>query len=271
VEGVPIISLLGTPSTLSIVGPIFGQTADDTAQAISEYFSSTKVGIGSFPGAYGTTYNNTTGASSSAPSTTNAMRTAILATDGGFQDAASASTVSWNMGFPVLLTPTGSLAPQAQQAIVNLGIQQVIVMGGPVAVSDAVVTQLEGMGVSVLRIAGQDYTDTSQLLAQFEQNDVNTSGVVNGLGWSGGGNPLVIARGDFYSDAITGSAFAGSNRMPILLTVDPNTVGAPLTAFLNNAGSTTATFPTDQLNILGGTLAITSATQQAMFSALAAG
>ena len=269
----PITSLLGTASTLSVVGPISGQTADDTAQAISEYFSSASVGYGSFPGAYGTSYNNTTGASSAAPSTTNAMRTAVLATDGGFQDAASASAMSWNRHFPVLLTPTGSLAPQAQQAIVNLGIQQVIVMGGPLAVSDAVVTQLEGMGVSVLRIAGQDYTDTSQLLAQFEQNSVNQLGIENGLGWGGGegGNSLVIARGDFFSDGITGSALAGISRTPILLTVDPNTVGAPLTAFLNNAGSTTAMFPVDQLNILGGTLAITAATQQALFSALAAG
>lgn len=269
----PINSLLGSPATLSVVGPIFGQTADDTSQAIAEYFGSSAIGSGSFPGAYGTAYNNTTGTSSSAPSTTNAMRTAFLATDGGFQDAASASTVSWNKGFPVLLTPTASLAPQAQQAIVNLGIQQVIVMGGPVAVSNAVVTQLQGMGVSVLRIAGQDYTDTSQLLAQFEQSGLNLSGIVSGLEWGNvhAGNPLVIARGDFYSDAITGSALAGVNQQPILLTVDPNTVGTPLTTFLNNAGSNTALFPTDRLEILGGTLAITPTTQQALFAALAAG
>lgn len=35
------------------------------------------------------------------------------------------------------------------------------------AVSDAVVAQLSALGVSVLRIAGADYTNTAQLLAQL--------------------------------------------------------------------------------------------------------
>ncbi|MGP0107730.1 MAG: beta strand repeat-containing protein [Acidimicrobiales bacterium] len=286
--GTVVQSGLTGPSTVSVVGPIFGQTADDTSQAIAEYLGSSSVGTLSAPGAYGsgtTMYNDTAGNGSAAPSTTNAMRTAIVATDGGFQDAVVGSAPAYNRGFPVLLTPTGSLGSQAQNAIVDLGIQQVIVIGGQLAVSNAVVTSLQGMGVSVIRIAGADYTDTSQLLAQFDQNAVNAQGVANGLGWGDpeGNNQVVVARGDFFADAETVSALAGNGygpngygipdyqAMPILLTMDPNTIGTPVTTFLNNAGGTYAPFPVFTITVSGGPLAIAPATLAGLMAALAQG
>jgi putative cell wall-binding protein len=274
--GTVVQSGLTGPSTVSVVGPIFGQTADDTSQAIAEYLGSSSVGTLSAPGAYGsgtTQYNDTAGNGSAAPSTTNVMRTAIVATDGGFQDAVVGSAPAYNRGFPVLLTPTGSLGSQAQNAIVDLGIQQVIVIGGQLAVSNAVVTSLQGMGVSVIRIAGTDYTDTSQLLAQFDQNAVNAQGVPNGLGWGDplGNNGVVVARGDFFADAETSSDLAGSTAQPILLTFDPNTIGTYVTTFLNNAGSTYAPFPVFTITVMGGPLAIAPATLAGLMSALAQG
>jgi len=286
--GTVVQSGLTGPSTVSVVGPIFGQTADDTSQAIAEYSGSSSVGTLSAPGAYGsgtTMYNDTAGNGSAAPSTTNAMRTAIVATDGGFQDAVVGSAPAYNRGFPVLLTPTGSLGSQAQNAIVDLGIQQVIVIGGQLAVSNAVVTSLQGMGVSVIRIAGTDYTDTSQMLAQFDQNSINAQGVVNGLGWGNpfGNNQVVVARGDFFADAETVSALAGGGygpngygipvyqAMPILLTMDPNTIGTPVTTFLNDAGATFAPFPVFTITVSGGPLAIAPATLTGLMAALAQG
>jgi hypothetical protein len=212
------------------------------------------------------------------------MRTAIVATDGGFQDAVVGSAPAYNRGFPVLLTPTGSLGSQAQNAIVDLGIQQVIVIGGQLAVSNAVVTSLQGMGVSVIRIAGTDYTDTSQLLAQFDQNSL--PGLQNdGLGWGNplGNNQVVVARGDFFADAETVSDLAGNGYgpngygipdyqpMPILLTMDPNTIGTPVTTFLNNAGATNAPFPVFTITVSGGPLAIAPATLTGLMAALAQG
>ncbi|MDA8070827.1 MAG: cell wall-binding repeat-containing protein [Actinomycetota bacterium] len=267
----PVTSLVGTPENVQVVGPIYGQTADGTAQAVAEYFSTAGVNSMTVPGAYGM-YNDTTGNSSSAPSTTEPLRTAILATDAGFQDAASASAIAYK-GYPLLLTPTASLGSQAQQAIVNLGIQQVIVMGGPLAISDNVVTQLQALGVSVLRIAGQDLGDTSQMTAQFEQNSQNLAGAPDGLGWGvkGGANSVLVARGDYFSDAITGSAVAGVYREPILLTLNPNSVSPSVITFLNNAGSNAAQYPVIALNILGGPLAITQTTVNTLFAALANG
>jgi len=238
----------GTPYLLQ-VQRIFGQTADGTAEAVTQSFPFHFDGSDSFPAAYTTTaggadmYNDTTGNSgtveTSAPDVD--VQTALLATDNGFQDAASASVIAYD-GLPLLLTNGSTLSPEAAAAIEDQGIQQVIVLGGPLAISDAVITQLEGLGVSVLRIAGQDYTDTSQLLAQFELNSSVVDGSPSdGLDWAeSDGQGLTFARGDFYSDAIVAAeaSFGDSedHPVPILLTENPTTAGTYLTKFLNTEG-----------------------------------
>ena len=234
----------GTPYLLQ-VQRIYGQTADGTAEAVTQSFPFHFDGSDSFPAAYTTTaggadmYNDTTGNSgtveSSAPDTD--VQTALLATDSGFQDAASASVIAYD-GLPLLLTNGSTLSPEAAAAIEDQGIQQVIVLGGPLAISDAVITQLEALGVSVLRIAGQDYTDTSQLLAQFELNGSAVDGSPeDGLYWAHDDQGLTFARGDFYSDAIVASEVAGDEPLtPILLTENPTTAGTYLTKFLNTEG-----------------------------------
>ncbi len=274
-------SLLGSAQDLAVT-QIYGQTQYGTAQAIAQYFGATGVASGSFVGAYPTsttgtsTYNTTSGLSGTlAPASSAPSKVAILATGENYPDAMAASAMSYAQQWPVLLTEQASLAPEAQAAIVNLGIQQVVVMGGPLAVSDAVITQLSGMGVSVLRIAGTDYTDTSQLLAQFELNSA-TSGL--GLGWaqcyvmqSSSSTPcsygVNVSRGDFYTDALAGSVVAGRTRTPILLTLDPNTLGTGIPA-LFKAEAANNTFA-DSLTVFGGPLAVSQATETAVLLAIA--
>ena len=196
----------GQPVNL-VVQQIFGQTADGTAAAVATFPGAGLPGTGNFQGAYAGPFNDTTGSSgspaSSAPDTP--VTTAILATDQSFTDAASASAVAYSNHFPLLLTGPSSLSPDAVTALTNDAVQQVIVMGGPIAISDNVLSQVEALGISVLRVAGQDFTDTSQLLAQFELNSVNGAGLTNGLDW----DPffMTIARGDYYTDAIVASRY----------------------------------------------------------------
>ena len=135
------------------------------------------------------------------------------------------------------------------------------------------------MGISVLRVAGQDFTDTSQLLAGFELNSINfLTGITTGLDY----DPLFLsfARGDYYTDAIVaaraGQVFGG---VPILLTWDPNNEGNPsgtnyLGPFLKTVGqsfSDTGT-PTDQtinsMLFVGGPLAISTALQATIGTSL---
>ncbi|HEY1989438.1 MAG TPA: cell wall-binding repeat-containing protein [Acidimicrobiales bacterium] len=259
----------GQPVNL-VVQQIFGQTADGTAAAVATFPGAGLPGTGHFPGAYAGTFNDTTGSNgspaSSAPDTN--VTTAILSTDQGFQDSASSSVIADNMHFPLLLTGPSTLSPDAATALTNDAVQQVIVMGGPIAISDNVLTQVEALGISVLRVAGQDYTDTSQLLGQFELASVDSSGLTNGLDWNSG--VLSFARGDYYTDGIIASRFSGiPTPNPILLTWDPNNEGNPsgtnyLGAFLQSVGQVTKDpgTPTDgtinSLFLFGGPFAISS-------------
>jgi hypothetical protein len=154
--------------------------------------------------------------------------------------------------------------------LVNDSIQQVIVMGGPIAISDNVLTQVEALGMTVIRIAGQDFTDTSQKLAQFDLNSVNSAGQANGLDYEA--PALSIARGDYYTDAIVASQIAGVGMTPILLTWDPNNTGQPggtdyLGPFLTQVGQTVmdpgdpADGTVNNLVLFGGMFAISSALQ----------
>jgi putative cell wall-binding protein len=288
--GSEIVNTLGAVVDLQVT-QIYGQTAYDTAADIAEYLGAPVVGTASFSGAYAGTnsssgngmYNDTSGTASSAPSTSTRLPTAILATGENYPDALSGSVLSYVKKFPLLLTTTDSLSSQAASAFAQLGIQQLIVLGGPLAVSNAVVTAVQALGISVLRIAGTDLTDTAVQLADFEVN-TTTGGV--GLGWNPNGS-ITVARGDFYTDGLTGAIVAATgdtactgedisscstaHPTPVLLTEDPNTVGTYLTAFLNQAGSSTGIDAAslsgaviDHLIILGGPLAVSLTTISTM-------
>jgi putative cell wall-binding protein len=257
---------------------IFGQTEYGTAETIAKFVGAAFARSADFSGAFAGTnatggdgaFNDTAG-KASASAASGALRTAIVATGQGFQDAEAASVTSYDEHFPVLLTTPGSLSTQAKTAIKSLGITQVIVMGGPLAVSDTVVTSLEGLGVSVLRIAGKDYTDTAVQLADFEVSS-------SGLGWRGVSG-LTVARGDFYSDGLAGAVVAAGDGFsnthsaePLLLTESPTTVGSYLTAFLTSAGSATGIEHDDvrasSLTLLGGPLAVATSAKTAMVTDL---
>jgi putative cell wall-binding protein len=258
------------PSTgaavLTTVTQVFGQTQYDTAQTVAQYFGST-VGLGSFPGAYPTSvtgtsaYNTTAGLSGTlAPATGGA--TAILATGQTFPDAMAASGMSYAEQWPILLTQQASLAPQASAAITNLGIKQVVVMGGPIAISDTVVTQLAAMGVSVLRIAGTDYTNTAQLLAQFELSS-------NVLNWAAGHSyDILVARGDFFADALAGSALSGLTQSPIVLTFNPGTLGGGIPALFTTEHALAPPNEVSNITVLGGPIAVTPATVSQLLASI---
>jgi putative cell wall-binding protein len=264
-------NVTGNPVDLTVQW-IFGANADATAAAVATYTGAGIPGTGAFPGAYGGPTNTTSGSSgtpvSGAPDTN--VTTAILATNQSFTDAASASVVAYQNHFPLILTGQASLSPEANAALVNDSIQQVIVMGGPIAISDNVLTSVEALGITVLRVAGQDFTESSTLLGAFELNTtvplgMPNAGLANGLGWDSD-TSIKIARGDYYTDAIVASGIHTSN--PILLTWDPNTTGNPsgvdyLGAFLHTLGQTPGEngepVDVDNLLFVGGPFAISSA------------
>jgi putative cell wall-binding protein len=260
-ESTPVYTCAGAP-LMGLAGPIdlavhwiYGPDADGTAEAVATYFgpqlhSAAEPGLGAadFPGAFAGQYNDTTGSNGSGATTAadSPVSTAILATDTTFQDAASASPVAASAHFPIVLTGQASLSAEAAAALENDSVQQVLALGGPDVISDNVLSQVEALGIQVLRIAGQDYTDTSQLLAQFELDSVNLAGQAVGLDWDDPipgqfvpPRPIGAARGDFYTDALTAGPLIGA--APLLLTWNTSTTGNPagtdyLSTFLHQIG-----------------------------------
>ncbi|MGH9006564.1 MAG: cell wall-binding repeat-containing protein, partial [Acidimicrobiales bacterium] len=306
--GTPQMTALGTPLKLN-VQRLWGNTADDTAQAVDTFVNSGFVGRVNIADAFGK-YNDTTGTDSGSAPTVQ-VRTAILVTDGFFQDASSASAMSYFDNLPIVLTPTNSLGTQAETTLLDLGIQQVIELGGPLAIADSVNASLISQGISVLRIAGADGSETSVQLAKFELNKLTDgSGNPAGLGWpfgchstsipitnqpyfSGCATRVGLARGDFFADALTssvvtgGGAFGATSRhpSPIILAENPTTLGTFATAFFNAAGSPYGIDPFNSgLNpipgsgstitsilVFGGPLAIANSTIQAALTAISQG
>jgi putative cell wall-binding protein len=101
-------------------------------------------------------------------------KTAIVASGSTFADALAAGPLAYagNPKFgcgnatpiPLLLTGAAGVPAATTAALTNLGIQNVIVVGGTAAVSDAAVAQLTSAGYSVRRIAGANRNATAVAL-----------------------------------------------------------------------------------------------------------
>ena len=282
IEALPAYACGGTaPSGNVSVTRIYGATQYATAAAVAERVGSAPTL--SFPGAYQGTdpaggtgrYNDTAGQGTAAPAAPEP--TAILASGVEFQDAEAASVLSYRTKLPLLLTPATSLSPTAVGAMKTLGVRQVVLMGGTLAVASTVEEALVKIGVSVLRVAGQDGTDTAAMLARFEAG-VTTAG----LGWTPG-HRVLLARGTGFTDGIAGAVFdsplntatgpEGSAR-PLLLTESPTTPGSFLSAFLTATGKKgidgQAAKTVTSFSVLGGPLALSTAALAAMEADLGA-
>ncbi len=274
-------TLTATTTTMT-VDRIYGQTQYGTAEDVAEYVGIKATASKTFRGAYATTnatggsglYNDTAGSGTTAPSSFTKLPTAILASGQEFQDAQAASVVSYHTKIPMLLTTATTLSTTAVAAMTDLHIKQVILMGGELAVTNTVEKALvTKLGVSVLRVAGKNYTDTARELADFESNTATTLG----LGWTAKGL-VMVARGNGFTDGLAGAvldsthnaATGSSHEHPLLLTLSPEEVGTYLTTFLETSGTGGAgidkitTKKISSLTILGGPLSVTSAEISAM-------
>ncbi|MBW3561274.1 MAG: cell wall-binding repeat-containing protein [Actinobacteria bacterium] len=90
--------------------------------------------------------------------------TVFVTTGANFPDALSVGPLASRRGSPILLTEQGTLPAVTRRAIERVGPQEIIVVGGPHAVSEHVMSELEATGASVHRIAGPTRFDTAAAL-----------------------------------------------------------------------------------------------------------
>jgi putative cell wall-binding protein len=264
--------LVLTGSNVTVVGPIYGAdgTAAGTAAAIATQYGSA-YGSGSFAGAYSTsggTYNDTLGSASTSGSSS-PVPTAIVVASSDWQDAMSIAPEAFNARFPVILTgpsTSATLGADAQAALISLGVKQVIVVGGQLALQNSVETQIAALnsGISVLRIAGIDATDTAAQIANFALAAAGT-----GLGWTAGNHAVLASHVDYWTDALGAAALGGGANAsfgtePIVLVENPTTVGQYTTAEMPKLGAAGVS----NLTVLGGPLAMPSSTVQSLLAGL---
>ncbi|MCA1061409.1 cell wall-binding repeat-containing protein [Rossellomorea aquimaris] len=129
--------------------------------------------------------------------------TVVIARGDSFPDALAGAPLAYKHNAPILLTDKSSLTGVVKEEIKRLGAKNVIILGGSEAVSNYVMYQLEGMGLDVERIGGDDRWETAANIAA-----------------SLGGSPeqAVVANGKNFPDALAVASYAARNGYPILLT-----------------------------------------------------
>lgn len=138
---------------------------------------------------------------------------ALLARADAYPDALAAAPLALALQAPLLLTEGTALSPEAAEEIEHLGTRDVIVLGGPGAVSEEVVRQLEADDIQVARIGGATRFDTAADIADRLGDELGTSPdaavVVEGVDPDS-------SRG--WPDALSAAGPAAAAGTPILLT-----------------------------------------------------
>ncbi len=177
-------------------------------------------------------------------------RAAFLAPGGDFADAMTASAPAAAAGqaaVPILLTDDDHLPAATQDALKSLQIDLAIIVGGPHAISERVVQQVDDANTDITRVAGQTRTGTAAAMADFAIQHRGFEPVT-----------IELARGDLFPDSLTLGPLAGSLGHPILLARDPGTLSRSTTGWLSSRCGGVGS-----IRAVGGDAAITTATLEA--------
>jgi len=172
------------------------------------------------------------------PATTDTVYVATGMRD-SFADALSGGPLASRDNAPILLTKKDGVPAVTLQAIEYLEPENIVVLGGPVAVSDAAYAALG----ATARIYGETRYETSAAIAaEFGENLDLT----------------LVASGADYPDALTGAAFAGSRGVPVVLT-RPETLPDAAAAELGRLNPA-------RVALLGGPVAVGTAVEDELLT-----
>ncbi|MGG0720096.1 N-acetylmuramoyl-L-alanine amidase [Robertmurraya massiliosenegalensis] len=128
--------------------------------------------------------------------------TVVLANWDAYGDALAATPLAYKNNAPILLTKPATLESRTKAEIQRLKAKNVIIVGGPISVSEKIVSELKNMGISVRRISGNSRMQVAENIAK----ELSTA------------KKVVIADGFNYPDALSIAPYAARNGFPILLT-----------------------------------------------------
>lgn len=162
----------------------------------------------------------------------------FVASGTNYPDALSAGPAAAVSGGPLLLTAPTSLPQEVADEIASLAPAKIVVVGGPNAVSDAVVTRLAQIAPTQ-RVFGADRFDTSRTIVKDF--------------FPGGAADVFVATAANFPDALAAGAAAGSQGFPLLLVNgSATTVDDPTNALIHSLRPT-------RILVAGGTSAVSQA------------
>lgn len=146
-------------------------------------------------------------------------KTVILTNSSTFVDSLSAVSLSRGKS-PILFTKSNSLDQKTLANLKQNKPKKVYILGGEKSVGNSVVKQLEGLGIIVERISGQNRYEVNAKVAEKTHNPQKNSKT-----------NILITSGENHSDAINSATLAQSQKAPILF-VSKNEVPTPIKNYL---------------------------------------
>jgi Putative cell wall-binding domain len=131
----------------------------------------------------------------------------VIANAYGFADALSVSSVAGSKGYPILMSDSKKLSEEIKEKIRDIQPSQVYLIGGQGSLSDNIISEVESLVPSlannIVRIGGSSRYDTSLEICKYFNLNSETA---------------VIANGENFPDALSGSTLASKENAPIILT-----------------------------------------------------
>lgn len=129
----------------------------------------------------------------------------VVVNGDSYADALAAAPLAASLGGPVLTVTATGIPSSTLAELQQVGPGVIWVVGGPAAVSDDVVAQLQRHAAwGVHRLAGDDRYATAAAVATSE--------------FTGQSHEVFIASGEGYADALSAGAAAAHDGAPLLLT-----------------------------------------------------
>ena len=131
---------------------------------------------------------------------------------------------SGQANLPILPTVPDRLHETTAQALDNLVIERVLILGGSAAVSSALKSALSDSGPAGDRISGPKRTDTA---ARFADHLVGM--------WQYSAERPMVARGDDFPDALAAGPRGSAIEAPLLLARSPSDLSRPAASWFGRA------------------------------------
>ncbi|ADK13645.1 cell wall-binding repeat-containing protein [Clostridium ljungdahlii] len=136
----------------------------------------------------------------------------VIVNGSNFPDALSISSIAGMKGYPIILSNTDTLPDEVKEKISEISPSSVYIIGGQGALSDNIISEIKKLDTTIedgniIRIWGKNRYETSLNICKYFNLDSST---------------VVIANGENFPDALSGSALAAKLQAPILLTDGKN-------------------------------------------------